>query len=100
MTLVKQLILRYKLAKCQSDFTVCGYIRRFVRLHIISSVYGWWFRRHYYIENGMVYNSLTMKYYYIHKEPGLLKYLGYKPCSPDCKLCMRTENTYPLHVLK
>ena len=78
------------------NLTLVKFVKIFIRLKIISQIKGWWFKQHYYRENGKIFNSLTSKYYYVHDEHGLYKVLG-KPC---CKKCKKVENTYPDYVMK
>lgn len=78
------------------DLTLRKWLFNKWRLLVVSPIRGWWFRRHYYRENGKIYNSLTCKYYYVHDVPGTYKVLG-RPC---CKMCKRKENTYPEYVLE
>jgi len=78
------------------DLTLAKWLFSKWRILIVSPIHGWWFRRHYYCENGKVYNSLTRKYYYIHDVSGTYKVLD-KPC---CSMCKRKENTYPNYVME
>jgi hypothetical protein len=74
------------------DLTLMKLVRSWFRRAVANRIHGWWWRLHDYEEDGVVFNSLAAKFYYVHSEPGLTRYLGGSPCKPGCRYCKKQTN--------